>query len=521
MVVTKAHIREAAEYDLLTFIRLIAPHRVLGATHEELLRWWTREEAKDHQLVLMPRDHQKSAMIAYRVVWTLTKDPCATFLYISSTSGLAEEQLYFIKAILTSKIYRRYWPEMVHVDEGKREKWTNSEIKLDHPARKQASIRDPSIKTAGLTTNIVGLHFSHAVLDDIVTNDNAYTEEGRARVRSQYALLSSIESTGTDEDSSSAQEWIVGTRYHPRDLYNDTLEMSEDIYDKEGDMIGQDNIYEIWQKEVEDRGDGTGEFLWPRQQNSLGKWYGFNREILAKKRGKYRTSPEQYRAQYYNNPNDPDNEFIDSFQYYDKKFIEQKNGSWYYKDNKLNVFAAIDFAFSLSKRADYTAIVAVGIDSYKNIYVLDIDRFKTDGKPSEYFKHILEMHQRWEFRKLRAEINSGQKAIVESLKESYIKPNGLMLSIDEKMQTRHEGTKEERNTAILEPRYANDQVWHYKGGYCQLLEEELRMSHPPHDDIKDALAAAMDVAIAPITRNRGMEQTNNILYHSRFGGVAH
>lgn len=512
-------LRVAAESDLYTFIRLVAPHRVLGACHEELLRWWTREEAEDHQLVLMPRDHQKSAMVAYRVAWTITKDPCSTFLYISSTSGLAEEQLYFIKAIMTSKIYRRYWPQMMNTDEGKREKWTNSEIKIDHPDRKEAAVRDPTIKTAGLTTNIVGLHFSHAVLDDIVTNDNAYTEEGRGRVRSQYALLSSIESTGTDKDSSSAQEWVVGTRYHPRDLYSDIIEMTEDVYSTDGELVGQKNIYEIWQREVEDRGDGSGEFLWPRQQNSLGKWYGFNREVLAKKRGKYRINPEQYRAQYYNNPNDPDNEYISSFQYYDKRHLEQRYGSWYFKDRKLNVYAAIDFAFSLSKRADYTAIVVVGIDSDKNVYILDIDRFKTDGKPSQYFKHILEMHQTWEFRKIRAEINSGQKAIVESLKESYIKPYGLMLSIDEKMQTRHEGTKEERNNAILEPRYSNDQIWHYKGGYCQMLEEELRMVRPPHDDIKDALAAAVDVAIAPITRNREQMKQSTVVYNTRFGGV--
>ena len=508
-----SEIRQAAESDLYTFIRLVAPHRVLGACHEELIQWWTREEAKDHQLVLMPRDHQKSAMVAYRVAWEITKNPCATVLYISATAGLAEEQLYFIKAILTSKIYHRYWPSMVNRDEGKREKWTNSEIKIDHPERKKEGIRDATIKTAGLTTSITGLHFSHAVLDDVVVKENAYTEEGRRKVSEQYSLLASIETTGS-------QEWVVGTRYHPKDLYESLTSMEEEIFSNEGELIGTNPVYEIWQREVEDKGDGTGEFLWPRSQRHDGKWFGFDIPALAKKRAKY-IDKTQYRSQYYNNPNDPDNEYIGSFQYYDKKFIEQRSGNWYYRDRKLNVFAAIDFAFSMSKRADYTAIVVVGVDSEKNTYVLDIDRFKTDGKPSEYFKRILETHNKWEFRKLRAEINSGQKAIVQSLKESYIKPYGLMLSIDEKMQTRHEGTKEERNSAILEPRYANGQVWHYKGGYCQLLEEELRMAHPPHDDIKDALAAAMDVAVAPIVRYQGDMKKTNVVYNARFGGVSY
>jgi len=80
-----ALIKEAAESDLLTFIKLVAPHRVLGYIHESVCRWWTREEAGDHQLLLMPRDHQKSAMIAYGVAWEITRNPSTTILYISAT----------------------------------------------------------------------------------------------------------------------------------------------------------------------------------------------------------------------------------------------------------------------------------------------------------------------------------------------------------------------------------------------------------------------------------------------------
>ena len=42
-------IREAAEADLLTFIKLVAPHILYGAIHEELISWWSRQEAKDNQ----------------------------------------------------------------------------------------------------------------------------------------------------------------------------------------------------------------------------------------------------------------------------------------------------------------------------------------------------------------------------------------------------------------------------------------------------------------------------------------
>ena len=505
-------IREAAETDLVTFIRLIAPQRVLGACHEEVCRWWDREENKSHQLLLFPRDHMKSALVAFRVAHRITVDPTLRVLYLSATSNLAQKQLSFIKNILTSPIYKRYWPDHVHDDEGKREKWTQTEIALDHPKRKEEGVRDPTIFTGGLTTSLTGLHCDIAVLDDIVVYENAYTGEGRDKVKSQYSLLSSIE-------GANAKEWVVGTRYHPKDLYSELLEMAEDIYNDEGEIIGSEPIYEIMEKAVEDTGDGTGEFLWPRQRRPDGKFFGFDRQVLAKKRAQY-LDKTQYRAQYYNDPSDPDTRPVDydKFQYYQKEYLTNNSGSWYYKDRKLNVFAAVDFAYSIRKKADYTAIVVIGVDFENNVYVLDIDRFKTE-KISEYFAHILDLLNRWDFRKLRAEVTAAQAAIVRELKDSYIKPNGLFLKIEENRPTRHQGSKEERIAAILEPRYDNLAIFHYKGGNCQILEEELVTRNPPHDDVKDALAACIETAVKPSNNLLHKKKNNNVIYHSRFGGV--
>jgi len=117
------------------------------------------------------------------------------------------------------------------------------------------------------------------------------------------------------------------------------------------------------------------------------------------------------------------------------------------------------------------------------------------------------------FRKIRAEINVAQATIVEELKSSYLKPNGIPLSIDEFRPNRHEGDKAERIGAILEPKYDNLQVWHYKGGNCQSLEEELVMAHPPHDDIKDSLANAIAISVIPKQRIQANGTHNNVVTH--------
>jgi len=508
---TLEQIRHAAESDLVTFIKLVAPEQVLGQCHEDVCNWWTREGAKSHQLLLFPRDHGKSRLIAYRVAWELTKNPTLRILYISATANLAEKQLGFVNGILTSDTFRRYWPDHVHTDEGKRTRWTNSEIMLDHPLRKKENVRDPSIFTGGLTTSLTGLHCDIAVLDDVVVYENAYTGEGRNKVKSQYSLLSSIE-------GAEAKEWVVGTRYHPADLYNDLLQMTEDLYDDKGEKIGEDNIYEIFEKPVEDRGDGTGQMLWPRSQRKDGKWFGFDMKILAKKRGQY-LDKGQFRAQYYNDPSDPDNVPVssDKFQYYEQKHVREDNGYLFYKDRRLNVFAAVDFAFSLGKRADYTAIVVIGIDSENNIYVLDIDRFRTD-RISDYFEHILHLSNKWSFRKLRAETTVAQMAIVKQLKE-LIKQHGLAISIDEFRPNKNHGNKQERISSVLEPRYDNLSIWHYRGGNTQILEEELGSRNPPHDDVIDALASVVDMAVKP-ARNVKRGSSQNIVWaNNRFRGA--
>lgn len=510
----KTQVREQAEGDLEAFIRLIHPQRVLGGVHSELISWWTRDQAKSHQLTLLPRDHQKSALIAYRAVWEITRNPAIRIIYLSSTSNLATKQLKFIKDILLSDTYRYYWPDMVNVAEGQREKWTESEISVDHPKRKYEAVRDPTLYTAGLTTSFTGLHFDIAILDDVVVMENAYTDEGRKKVETQYSLLASVSSTD-------AMQWVVGTRYHPRDLYQKMVEMNMDIFSDEGEVVSDEPIYEIFERQVESRGDGSGEFLWPRQQRYDGRWFGFDQNILAKKRAQY-LDRIQFRAQYYNNPNDAESSTIREFQYYERHFITRDSGKWYFKGRRINVFAAVDFAFSRRKRADSTAIVVVGVDSVHNFYILEIDRFKTD-MISDYFDHILRLHQKWDFRKIRAEVTAAQEIIVKDLKENYIRPQGLSLIVDPYRPTRNEGSKEERIEATLQPRYKNKQIYHYLGGNCQVLEEELILQNPSHDDVKDCLASCIEICVAPINSTSSdslkFKEVNQILAQSRFGGI--
>jgi phage terminase large subunit-like protein len=207
-------------------------------------------------------------------------------------------------------------------------------------------------------------------------------------------------------------------------------------------------------------------------------------------------------------------------------------GNWFYGKNghgydpesgrKLNVYAAMDFAFSKSKKADYTCIVVFGIDYDYNVYVLDIVRFKTN-KTATYFKNFREMLVKWEFTRLRAEVTAAQEVIVQSLKDS-VSSEGLHCRIDKHRPNAYDGAKEERMEAALLPKYEDGKIYHYKGGLCTYLEEEILLDNPEHDDIKNTLADGLSSEHVRKPRRPREEESESRLgkkeqYHSRFGGM--
>lgn len=511
-------IREAAFNDLYFFARLVNPGYMYGEIHLEVFKWLQDYQlfGKDgdwgtNKLIMLPRAHLKSHMVATWAAWIITRHPEITILYVSATAELAEKQLYAIKNIMESGVYQRYFPEYIHPQEGKRSKWSVTKINVDHEKRIAEGIRDETVATAGLTTNTTGWHADVILADDLVVPENAYTEDGRASVSKKSSQFTSIRNAG-------GFTLACGTRYHPKDVYASWKDQYYPIFNEEGEHLEDKPVWDIKEYAVEE----DGVFIWPRSiRPSDGKAFGFDLSVLSRIKAEYEDRT-QFFSQYYNDPNEEGSNRIsrDKFQYYDKKHLRMSGGTWYFKDRKLNVYASIDFAFSYSKRSDDTAIVVIGIDEDNQIYVLDIDVFKSD-KISEYFKRVIDLHIRWEFRKLRAEVTVAQAVIVRDLKMK-VKESGHSLVIEEYRPTRKEGSKEERIAAALEHRYDNMEVWHYQGGYTEMLEEQLVLAKPPKDDIKDALASAVEIAIKPgRSSRRGAENVpKRHIFNSRFGGVA-
>lgn len=512
----KEELKAYFEGNLWEFAQYINPHYVYGDIHKEVFNWFQNDEI-ENQLLLMPRGHLKSHCVAVWAVWQITRDPTTTMVYLSAGEDLAKAQVYAIKNMLTSDQYRRLWPEMINLDEGRREKWSAFEINVDHPVRKSMGIRDSTIIVKTVRSNATGLHCSHLIFDDIVVPQNAYSEVGRKEVEQSVSQFSSIKNP-------TAITKAVGTRYHPADIYDTFKKMTYNQYNEEtGDLIGEDlPVWDIKEFVLEDAGDGSGDYLWPRMKHpKTGKWEGFNRNIREKKKAEY-IHKEQFWAQYYNDPNSSDSQRVDRtrFQYFENKHLTYEQGRWYYKGQKLSIAAAMDVAWTDNERSDYTALAVVGKDIDGYVYILDLDQFKAKGSDFEtYYRRVVALQDKWQFKKLRVESNAAGKIIADEIKDR-VRKNNNFLAVEDKAKTKNDLAKELRHASVLEPLYLNDSVFHFRGGLIHEYEDQVVLERPPHDDLADAVCEAIEIVKQP--KDRRDFQRKIIPFRvasNRFGGI--
>lgn len=514
---------EACEHNLYAFATTLNPYYMYGDIHREVMQWLCDPEANERQLLLMPRGHLKSHIIAVYCAWKITFEPWTTIVYLASQDDLAKAQLYAIKQMMTSDIYTMLWPEMFSEErgiKGERGKWSAYAFDVDHPERRARGVRDSTMIIKTVKSNAMGLHCDGLIFDDVVVPQFADTQVGRTELSNSLGYFSSILNPGG---------WIkaVGTRYHPEDAYQSMINATVPQWDEEKEEFGEEiSAWDVKEYVVEDSPDrsGLGNFLWPRtEQPDTGKSYGFNLRELMKIKADYVSHQGlvHFFSQYYNDPNDVGTQRIDRdcFKYYEPRHLSVRNDKVFYNNQKLNVYAAMDVAWSESERSDYTAIVVIGIDCDGYIYVLDLDRFRTTDFLT-YYERVEALQQKWFFRQLLVETNAAGSLVAQEV-EAHVRRNGISLVVDKRSKHSRSGSKLENWAAVLEPRYHSKSVLHIRGGLTPALEEELISAKPRHDDLKDALCAAISIAKAPASGRSidyaKLNAESNVVM-GRFGG---
>ena len=324
--------------------------------------------------------------------------------------------------------------------------------------------KEATVTAYGLGGSLVSQHYDVIIIDDPHNRENTNTKDQIDKVKQSYSdLLDLLEPGG--------QLIIIGTRWHDDDLYGLVLNKSN-IQSREFDIFIRQAITEM--KIGHEQGGHykieSGNVLWPEKYNLRAL------SALLNEKGLY-----DWSCQYQNQPVDDENAVFHKqwFHEYDPTDL---------KDRKLNKFTAIDPAISLKERADFTAIVTVGVDVLNKIYVLEVKRGHYTEE--QMIDELFLTNERWHPMNICIETVAFQKTLQHYIMKE-VKKRGRTLPLNEVLPETSES--KEKRIRSLQPMYMRSDVFHSVGvANIEYLEDELlRFPKGKNDDIIDSLAYAI------------------------------
>ena len=211
------------------------------------------------------------------------------------------------------------------------------------------------------------------------------------------------------------------------------------------------------------------EILWPER---------FSKERLEEIRYSYiaQGMPEGYSQEYLNYPIDESTAYFrrDDFRWFDSDEIDY---------DRLNYYAAVDFAISEKEKADYTVIAVVGMDEQNKMYVVDILRGRWDAK--EIIDNMLDVQVKWRPELFTVEEGMIKKSLGPFLKDEMLS-TGIFLNLFPMVPVKDKQTRARSFQARLRQGtvyFNGDADW-----YPDLEQELVRFPRDVHDDQVDALA---------------------------------
>ena len=440
----------------------------LAPFHKELCSF-VQDRKDKKKLVLIPRAHLKSKLVTIGYsLFSICQNPKIRILLYSATWQMAVDlHLNIQKALEGNSLLQELYGALAK----DAKEWSAGRTRLAVNDR-----REPTITAAGIDNNLVGGHYDLIIMDDVVNRDNIGTQDQIGKVIHRYRdSLDLLEPGG--------QLIVIGTRWHDSDLYGWILDPANDIkasYDILVKGAYQGNIT---------TGDGF-EALWGAK---------FSLAELQKRLREEGWS--HFSSQYMNDPvPEEDATFKRTwFQYFDHSEMQGK---------LLNKFLTIDPAVSLSKEADYTAMVVAAQDESGYIYILDIVRARLS--PSDIINEIFRLREKWDLADIAIEQVAFQKALAYALREddrfkkrpfhiTELKPN--------------ERSKDQRIKG-LQPLYENGKILHDRllPNNLYLEDELVRFPRSSHDDIIDALSYVLDIIYPARQKAQRKEGTRRWLY---------
>jgi phage terminase large subunit-like protein len=311
------------------------------------------------QMLAFQREHPQSLILAFRgsgkttacsvskAIWYLCANPNLRIVIASKTGPMAKAILREIKQQLSAnqdliEMFGEFAPRSLN---DPNIIWNESEINI---RQRTEFTKEANVTAIGGETAVVGKHYDVAIIDDLVDEENSRTVTQRDKLKTfYYKTLDPCLEPPDKKVKHRGDRRIVGTRYHPDDMYGYLLK---------GELKEHTQIIPALTKVGDDeRGQPVYETPWPEK---------FSIEFFLKARQV--KGPSIFDSQYQCNIDTmrgdvfPREWFEHDQVYYDK--IPETAMTW----------SGVDLAIGLRERNDKFAHVTIARDLKTGIvYLVD------------------------------------------------------------------------------------------------------------------------------------------------------
>lgn len=360
-----------------------------------MLMWYHRKHcyaAKEEQkwhLALAPRGGGKSTILTNaEIILDILKFPNIRILIASKTDTNSIGFLREIKQKMESKKFISIFGNL------KGKLWNDSEITINTRTKAQ---KEPTISTVGYTGALASRHFEKIYADDLVDEENSKTEVQREKLKTW--LFKVLDPTLEPDGDMN----IIGTRYHPDDLYG---ELINTVFTKKSKKTGKVKkkyyirIPALMKKKKCKRS-------LPEYKKYTSFWPDkFSVKFLLKKKKDQGTII--FNSQMQNDVEAMKGKIfkIDWFEWYTMEDIDIK---------KLRIFQGVDLAIKQKENADKFAHCTIGVcPKTHNVYILDYY-----NRVTHYTKQkqvIGEKFHKYDPVRVAVEANGYQSALLQDMR---------------------------------------------------------------------------------------------------------
>jgi|TARA_R110001632_G_scaffold54496_1_gene133549 phage terminase large subunit-like protein len=479
----KERVLELAKRDLVSFGQLFLPGDYMksspAAYHYELSNLLL-DSKKKRNCIILPRGHSKSTLAKTALLYHLYFNPEGKNEFIA---WVAEEQSQAIDHIKYMQNHIEINPALnYYFGDLRGSKWTEKEFTTSKGDRVIA--KGTSQRLRGRSQ--LGLRYTKIVLDDFESELNTKTPDRRREIKEW--VMSTVEPALENSAGNEGSIWLIGTIVH----YDSFL---QSIYDGYTEATRDKRRY-AWDVMYHKAIDGDGNVLWSSY---------FSKQKLADIRRRFEDVglAHKFAQEYLNEARDLENAKFktDRLEYYDHEF-ESKNNYAYLVNSKeaipVNIYIGVDLAYESKASSDYQMIMVIGIDSDRNIYVVDYMRehIPLYDMPEKIFEYAKEYSP---VKRVNVEHVGAQGIIKDAVnrmtgQDRKVAP-GVALGVRPPTGIK----KEDRLESLLAPLVNRGKMF-IKRKHTALIDEMFQFPKGKNDDVLDGLWYAINKSRPPISK---------------------